>query len=187
MRPSLSIASAPAPCTFSRKTRSCPSGSSLRIESVCSCANSTLPSGAPTMPSAVAKSAQTSSHSAPASTTPGIAEIDTGPSPGSECCEYAIGLIRPTRTEIAGRRGNKTIFTMFPALLRCLRIFSFIVLCLPAAAYSKLKMSSPSGVFCMPSSQYFSHVRAQGRSYISGTSISIFWPGATGVAVPSIG
>src|SRR5690606_35872710 len=56
---------------------------------------------------------------------------------------------------------------------------------LPPRTYSKLNMSCCCGfsIFCSNCSQIF----AQGRPSMSGTVYSIVWPGATGVARPSIG
>ena len=84
-RPCASIDTAPAPKLSFTNTYSLPFTSSLRIVSVCSCANSTPPSGVPTMPSAVSKSAQMISHFASAATTPGIAVTVVARSPGSSC------------------------------------------------------------------------------------------------------
>src|SRR5690606_10693553 len=50
------------------------------------------PSGVPTMPSAVTKSAHTRCHSTPAATTPGIAVISTLRSPSSNGCCARSGL-----------------------------------------------------------------------------------------------
>ena len=103
-RPCASIETAPAPKLSFTNTYSLPLGSSLRIVSVCSCANSTPPSGVPTMPSAVSKSAQISSHFASAATTPGIAVTEVARSPGSNrdswACATAQAKMQATATVV---------------------------------------------------------------------------------------
>src|SRR5262249_20101250 len=51
---------------------------------------------------------------------------------------------------------------------------------------SNLKMSSLCG-FCMPCSKDLSQIWAHGRPYMSGTSYSMTFGGATGVARPLMG
>src|SRR6185312_6672494 len=100
-RPSLSIDTAPGPWASATNTYSLLFTSSLRIESVCSWAKRMPPSGVPTMPSAVLKSAQTSSQLAPAAMTPGISVTVAARSPGSSCCAEADVERAPARATAA--------------------------------------------------------------------------------------
>ena len=98
-RPLVSIDTDPAPCVFSTKTDSLSFLSSLLTRLGCSCVNSSPPSGAPTMPSALSVPAHASVHVAPAAITPGIAVIVTSRSGG--CCWAAATARRRTHRAMA--------------------------------------------------------------------------------------
>src|SRR5690606_16892050 len=76
-RPSASTDTAPAPATNGHCTHHWPSGQTLMIELLCSCANSSPPSSAAVMPSTIIGPDPNVSHGAPPETTPGTAAMST--------------------------------------------------------------------------------------------------------------
>src|SRR6187402_1879761 len=86
VRPWASIETEPAPATNGHWTHHLPSGQTLMIELLCSCANSSEPSAAVAMPSTIIGPDQAISHWASPETTFGIAAMSTGVSgPGWPC------------------------------------------------------------------------------------------------------
>src|SRR5262245_61152351 len=100
MRPPPSIASEPAPWVFSTTMETLPSAAILRTRLGCSCANSRPPSVVPTRPSALSVPCHTSSHVAPAATTPGIAVTVTVRGSRSGGGPWPAAAIDPARQQV---------------------------------------------------------------------------------------